>query len=761
MTTASPPENKTNQKIWVILPVVLLAICMCLGLLAGSGGTAYLLMNKKSAQPTRRPTAFSTLPHDQDPATQTWLVMIYSDADDPVLEEDLYFDLNEAEMVGSSDRVTIIAQVDRYHGGFSGDGDWSSTRRYRLQKDDDLNTLASEMIADLGEADMNDPATLVDFVTWAISTYPADRHVLILSDHGMGWPGGWTDAQSTLDEYDYITLKELETALGEIIQKTGLHKFELIGLDACLMGMFEVYNTLSPFANYAVASEEVEPVMGFAYWYFLDRLVQRPEMSGAELGTAIVEGYISHDLRILDDSSRAALLKYVYGTSADGSIEETINLIGKTTTISAIDLNRMEEVNSRLNDFVLLLKEKDQKQVASARAYARNYYNAFGDNLPSPYIDLGNFAGMVAHNLGMADLDQAASNLAAAINQAVIAEKHGDNMEGSSGMSIHFPVSEDYWDEYIGAPFYTLITGRSASMNLWDDFLAYHYAGQEFGQGVPPVESQLPAPGRGEINIAPLTGSGGVIDREGTSILKTTISGDQIAYIYLVSLIQAGDRYFYYSMDYILGDSSQEVGGVSFPIYERVDGSIPISIKWSPRGKGVCNGELCMFALVVPESYPSQEKKGLFSPLKKALHFLFPSIFPGSKDKIETYAAFGEYLYSDSRVQCPAKMIFDVKTGKLLRILSIAETQGMGVLRYSEIIPRPGDQFIFADYWLSPDGGIDFHANRETGNVMTFGDEKIYYGIGEATTGTFEVGIMVDDMDGNRIIRTATVQVTE
>jgi hypothetical protein len=31
---------------------------------------------------------------------------------------------------------------------------------------------------------------LMEFVLWAIKKYPAKKHVLILSDHGMGWPGG-------------------------------------------------------------------------------------------------------------------------------------------------------------------------------------------------------------------------------------------------------------------------------------------------------------------------------------------------------------------------------------------------------------------------------------------------------------------------------------------------------------------------------------------------------------------------------------------
>ncbi|MEA3441764.1 MAG: hypothetical protein U9R58_15925 [Chloroflexota bacterium] len=55
---------------------------------------------------------------------QTWLVMLYQDADDKILEHDIYVDLNEAERVGSSDRVHIVAQVDRYRAGYQGDGNW-------------------------------------------------------------------------------------------------------------------------------------------------------------------------------------------------------------------------------------------------------------------------------------------------------------------------------------------------------------------------------------------------------------------------------------------------------------------------------------------------------------------------------------------------------------------------------------------------------------------------------------------------------------
>ena len=118
--------------------------------------------------------------------------MLYQDADDKVLEQDIYIDLNEVERVGPTDRVNMVAQIDRYRGGYNGDGNWTATRRYVIEPDDDLSRVGSKLVGE-GELNMSAGETLVDFITWTAKNYPADNYVLILSDHGMGWPGGWSD----------------------------------------------------------------------------------------------------------------------------------------------------------------------------------------------------------------------------------------------------------------------------------------------------------------------------------------------------------------------------------------------------------------------------------------------------------------------------------------------------------------------------------------------------------------------------------------
>ncbi len=225
-------------------------------------------------------------------AGQTWTVLLYQDADDQVLEKDIMTDLNEAERVGSTDRVNIVSQIDRYKGAYSGDGNWDDTRRYYIKQDQDLNKLNSQLLQK-GEANMSDGNTLVDFVKWGMENYPADKYVLVLSDHGMGWPGGWSDpnpggagprgiplARAMGDD---LYLMELDDALATIQRETGLEKFEIIGMDACLMSHLEVFNALEPYARYAVASQETEPALGWAYTAFLDTLTKNPDINGADL----------------------------------------------------------------------------------------------------------------------------------------------------------------------------------------------------------------------------------------------------------------------------------------------------------------------------------------------------------------------------------------------------------------------------------------------------------------------------------------------
>jgi hypothetical protein len=74
------------------------------------------------------------------------------------------------------------------------------------------------------------------------------------------------------------------------------------------MGHLEVCSALAPHARYAVASQETEFALGWAYTRVLEVLRPNPDVDGAELGRSIVSSYVEEDRRIVDEQARAELL---------------------------------------------------------------------------------------------------------------------------------------------------------------------------------------------------------------------------------------------------------------------------------------------------------------------------------------------------------------------------------------------------------------------------------------------------------------------
>lgn len=740
--SASPSKQTIPLIAGIISGLVILcltvAVCSAAGLLIfANSGSIVETTGSEALNTTMQPQQDTVAVPAVDPEKQTWLVMLYFDADDPVLEEDMLFDLNEAELAGSNGRVKIVAQVDRFKKGYKGDGNWTGAKRFEIFHDTDLNIIRSRVVDEPGEVDMSDPQVLTDFAVWAIQTYPADRHVLILSDHGMGWPGGWTDTDNHGDDFVFISTAKLEKALQSIVKTTGIGQFDIVGLDACLMGMLEVFTAAAPYSRYMVASEEVEPGLGWAYAGFLTALTNSPEMSPADLAKRIVETYIKNDERIVNTEARETFLKDS-GLDPEMSQEALIKGFSADSTLAAVDLSALPDVHQRLNTFVSALKEVDQVKLADSRSYARAFTNTFDDSLPSPYLDLSNFTAMAAKRVEDQPAAKAASALRIAIDQAIIAETHGANRRGSTGMSIYFPVSELYWNENVGAKLYSTLSSRFAKTSLWDDLLAYHYAGQEFEKGIPDITQKVPAPGLGEnIQISPLKLSSGSITSGETIRVQTTVSGTQIAYIYLLTLLEKDkDNYLLFYLDYFRGVDVREEEGVYYPVWKMDNGSIPIDIQWVQSSFGVCNGKVCSFALLNPEAF-------------------------GKLDEESMYSTAGRYVFKEDNIVRDARMYFrNDDEASMTRVTGFTGGTGTG-LATAPINPAWGDKWQFVDTWLSRDANGGFSFTYRDGNRIPFGNEPFYFGVRPSDAGRYRVAIMVEDMDGNDYFQFASLEITQ
>lgn len=752
--------RKLSPGMLILLLVVLGAFWLFGQFSGGSDQTTSQPSNSfPTAIPTSAPVAVATAtPFVFNPPASsssaggdTWTVMLYQDADDKILEKDIYVDLNEAERVGSSGNVQIVAQIDRYSGGYSGDGNWTGTKRFYVTQDQDLSRVSSQVVADLGEVSMARGESLVDFVSWAVENYPADKYALILSDHGMGWPGGWTDKvpagsgdpsiplSAALG--DQLYLNEIDAALGEIRAKTGVDKLELVGMDACLMGELEVLAALEPHARYFVASQETEPALGWAYAGFLSQLRQNPTMDGAELSRNIVDTYIQDDQRIVDDAARADLVR---GGSPMGglfggvpSAAQVAQQMEGNITISAVDMAAVPELMARFNEFAFNLQNANQSTVAKARQYAQSFTSVFGNQVPPSYIDLGNFAQLIRRETGSNAVVQSADNVMNALSKAVIAERHGAKKPGATGVSIYFPNSQLYAAPAAGAQSYTAIARRFAENSLWDDFLAYHYTGRQFRAtagdiAVPEKGSAVTAPGGGNISVSPLQLSDTAVSIGQTVLMSADVSGENIGNIMLFAGFydQSSNSIFMADTDFLESGDTREVNGIYYPDWGK--GDFTVEFEWEPVVFAISDGVNSTVALFSPERYGVAREQAVYTV-----------------DGMYTFANGGETRY--------ARLFFS--NGTLTHVVGFEGTSATGATR--EIIPENGDQFTVQERWMDLDsaGKVTKIATQDSATTLTFGGQMFTWEPLDAAAGQYIIGFIVQDLDGNSTETYGTVEV--
>jgi len=371
-----------------------------------------------------------------------WTVMIYLDSDNN-LEMAGIDDINGMEMVGSTSEVNILVQIDRIpysvlassNEGYLDDtsnNDWTTTRRYYITQDFDPIQINSQLISDLGELNMGDSQTLVDFTNWATINYSAKKYLLVIWNHG----GGFRSVNLAKDiAWDYtsgrdrITMPELEYALSMITAQMG-KKVDIVGMDACFMAMTEVAYQIKDHADILVSSEEAIPFDGWPYDTILSQLVSNPLMSSEELATDIVDKYV-----------------YSYPFS--------------NVTQSAIDLSYMDTLAGQLSNLALAIMSDSltPKSKYILASISSQYYMDYD------FIDLYDFCNKVLIYSNNINVKNIALSIQQTLNSAIIKSGYnGSGLSSSKGLSIYFP--------YIAFHYYYNNTNFSQD-TFWDEMLLY------------------------------------------------------------------------------------------------------------------------------------------------------------------------------------------------------------------------------------------------------------------------------------------------
>ena len=431
-------ESAARNVLLLLFATLLLALSMTL---AGCGGG--------------EPYEFEAPADEGDPDT-TWTVMMYLCGSDLESEAGLATD-NITELLGCDlgENVTYVIET----GGASEWHNDTVNPRY-LERYAVSSTEGMTLVDQLDSASMGVADSLSDFISWADEAYPSDRRMLVFWDHGGGALAGvCADElyQGSDEQSDTLLLPEIKEALN----KAGV-KFDIIGFDTCLMATLETAETVAPWGDYLVASEESEPGGGWAYDAWPEWLGQYPGIAPVELARGICDSYYH---------------------KCENSWDEDM------ATLSVTDLAQIPELSKAFRDasgaIVLATGNADSLRLLHQGATRAENYG--GNTDAEGYTDMVDLGDLMANTSGV--LGKPADAVSAALDKAVVYAVNGPNRSRSQGLSVFYPLAlnKQVYDLYAQVTDNTSYLQYLAVLNGDYDALEWNGQGAAQEEGLEPL----------------------------------------------------------------------------------------------------------------------------------------------------------------------------------------------------------------------------------------------------------------------------------
>ena len=362
-------------------------------------------------------------------ATKKYTVLNYvNGAND--LEEYMTLNVNQMETIGSTADVNMVVQykrISRATGGKDYDtssGNWDDTRRFYITRDADEANITSTVIAQRPDCDMGDKQSLRDFIDWGVRTFPAERYILVIENHGSGWRsiGNRSRAVTRGLSYDdvtgnYISTLEMPYAI-DLSHLISGRKWDVAVVDCSLMQMIEVAYEIREKADWLVGSQESPPGSGYPYDKFLGNLVRNPNMAPKDFAIDVI------------DQTWAT-----YGVASD--ITQSVVDMSKVGAI----LPALDTLGSALN----FAKTTWGNEISDTRALSESY--AYSENK-----DLIDFTrrlseiptGQTTPRINDAGVLSAAANVKSRVQAAVVKFYAGNQNAKSNGLAAFLPTPFEY-----------------------------------------------------------------------------------------------------------------------------------------------------------------------------------------------------------------------------------------------------------------------------------------------------------------------------
>ncbi|MFW9922859.1 MAG: clostripain-related cysteine peptidase [Candidatus Thorarchaeota archaeon] len=375
-------------------------------------------------------------------SNKNWTYMVYLDGDND-LEEYAIEDIDEMERAGgSTDDINYIVLLDRIPGYDSSNGDWTDARIYEIS-DDETSDIDSNLQADLGELEMDNPTTLRNFIEYCFNNYPADYYCLTLWDHGNGIFGTCYDDSTSSTAA--LTINEIQTAI-TLATATYNETIDILALDCCEMGMMEIAYEFRNCCNYFIASEGIIPFDGFPYEKIIHYMNLNPSIKPFDLCHVIINSF-------KDRYTKTSL-----------------------TCLSALNISKMDYIIPIVSDFVdcleILISDKNCEYLYYISRLAAQTF------LDGSAVDLIQFLGKIKYYIPTSELSQIASELLLALEDIIITNyQHSSYYTNANGLSIFLP-SNSYYISIETIEAYTSISDAFQNIDWlseteWDEFILF------------------------------------------------------------------------------------------------------------------------------------------------------------------------------------------------------------------------------------------------------------------------------------------------
>ena len=200
---------------------------------------------------------------------KAWTILIYANGNNELLPE-IWQSKIMAEHAKRHQDVNVILQISREkdelvsiirpsYSFTPSKVKWLGTRRYLIADG------KSNLLKDLGKINMAHPISLYHFVKWAISSYPAENYMLILSGHGYQFVGAMTDYSQQAP--CIMGIPEMCSAIQRSCEELTA-KIDLLVFDICYLNSIEVMYELGkeedPAVKNVITYLQNGPIAGLA-----------------------------------------------------------------------------------------------------------------------------------------------------------------------------------------------------------------------------------------------------------------------------------------------------------------------------------------------------------------------------------------------------------------------------------------------------------------------------------------------------------------